>query len=76
MVIGSGASLLRLGHQVNLISTSTWPKRCSPTKGLEINTLPGLEPGYSEFPRIAAAAGLSYDDLIGELVRLAAARAA
>lgn len=31
---------------------------------LEINSLPGLEPGYSELPRIAAASGLAYDDLI------------
>ncbi|MCL4425207.1 MAG: hypothetical protein M1299_10190 [Firmicutes bacterium] len=40
-------------------------------KILEINTLPGLMPGYSEFPRMAAAAGLSYADLIGRIVQLA-----
>jgi D-alanine-D-alanine ligase len=31
---------------------------------LEINTLPGLMPGYSEVPRIAEAAGISYPELI------------
>jgi len=31
---------------------------------LEVNTLPGMEPGYSELPRMAAAAGMSYEDLV------------
>ena len=31
---------------------------------LEINTLPGLTPGYSEVPRIAERAGIGYTELI------------
>ncbi|HHY47552.1 MAG TPA: hypothetical protein GX506_09675 [Firmicutes bacterium] len=38
---------------------------------LEINSLPGLEPGYSEFPRIAAACGLAYEDLIVRILEYA-----
>lgn len=38
---------------------------------LEANSLPGLDPDYSDFPRAAKLAGLSYHQLIGELVRLA-----
>jgi len=44
-------------------------------KILEINTLPGLMPDYSEFPRMAAAAGMSYGDLIEKIVQLAWQRA-
>jgi len=32
---------------------------------LEVNTLPGLQPGYSDFPRMAGRAGIGY----GEVVR-------
>jgi D-alanine-D-alanine ligase len=38
---------------------------------IEINTLPGLEPGYSDFPKMAEKSGISYDDLIEELTLLA-----
>ncbi len=37
---------------------------------LEVNALPGLQPLYSEYPRMAEAGGLSYVDLIDELVQL------
>jgi D-alanine-D-alanine ligase len=35
---------------------------------LEINSLPGLKPQYSDLPKMALKAGLSYDDLIFEIV--------
>lgn len=35
---------------------------------LEINTLPGLMPDYSEVPRIALASGMSYEDLIARIL--------
>lgn len=38
---------------------------------IEINTLPGLEPGYSDFPKMAEKSGIKYDDLIEKLVLLA-----
>ena len=38
---------------------------------LEANSLPGLDPEYSDFPHAAKLAGISYHQLIGELVRLA-----
>lgn len=41
---------------------------------LELNTLPGLQDGYSDFPRIAAAAGYTYPDLILALLEIAAHR--
>lgn len=47
-----------------------------PGRGLlfnEINTLPGFTP-YSMFPSLWAATGLSYTDLLDELVRLAIER--
>lgn len=31
---------------------------------IEINSLPGLQRGYSDFPRMAEVAGMSYEDLI------------
>lgn len=31
---------------------------------IEINTLPGLELGYSDFPKMAEKSGIKYDDLI------------
>lgn len=43
---------------------------------LEINTLPGLMPDYSEMPRIAAKAGITYTDLISRLLNGALSRAA
>ena len=41
---------------------------------LEINPLPGLAPGFSDMVVIAAAAGLSYEELIGRIVRHAIGR--
>lgn len=38
---------------------------------LEVNALPGLQPEYSEFPRMAAAAGYMYDELIEKLMFIA-----
>jgi D-alanine-D-alanine ligase len=38
---------------------------------LEINTLPGMQPAYSDFPRVAYAAGYTYDTLIQKLLDLA-----
>lgn len=38
---------------------------------LEINTLPGMTPGYSDFPQIAEAAGYQYSDLIVKLLEIA-----
>ncbi len=41
---------------------------------LEVNSLPGLKPGYSDLPVMAQAGGLSYAALIQRIVALAAAR--
>lgn len=41
---------------------------------LEVNPLPGLSPADSSFPLMARAAGIPYEDLIGRLVDIAAAR--
>lgn len=41
---------------------------------LEINTLPGLTPGYSDLCLQAAAEGILYEDLILEILYLAAGR--
>ena len=41
---------------------------------LEINTLPGLTPGYSDLCLQATAEGMSYEDLILEILYLAAGR--
>jgi D-alanine-D-alanine ligase len=41
---------------------------------LEVNPLAGLAPGYSDLPNMAAMAGMSYGELIGEIVRCASAR--
>lgn len=43
---------------------------------LEVNTLPGLEVGYSDLPRIAEAAGVCYRDLINAIAQLALGRRA
>jgi len=37
---------------------------------LEINTLPGLRPGFSDFPKAAVAAGMSYGEMVHNIVRL------
>jgi D-alanine-D-alanine ligase len=41
---------------------------------LEINPLPGLTPGYSDICIQAAAEGIQYEDLILEILYLAAGR--
>jgi len=41
---------------------------------LEINTLPGLSPGFSDLCVIANAFGWSYEDLILEILYLGASR--
>ncbi len=38
---------------------------------LEINTLPGMQPGYSDFPRMAVIGGYDFAKLVGKLVDLA-----
>lgn len=35
---------------------------------IEINSLPGLQPGYSDLPRMANTAGLSYEELINSIL--------
>lgn len=40
-------------------------------KVLELNTLPGLQKNYSDFPNVAQAGGISYEELIQRLVDLA-----
>jgi len=41
---------------------------------LEINPLPGLAPGYSDYPMAAEAVGLAYDELIRAVAESALAR--
>lgn len=41
---------------------------------LEVNPLAGLTPGYSDLPLMAERVGMSYESLIGEIVRSAVAR--
>jgi len=41
---------------------------------IEINPLPGLTPGYSDLCIQAAADGIAYEDLILEILYLAAGR--
>lgn len=41
---------------------------------LEINSLPGLKPIYSDLPKMASKAGMSYEDLIFEIVETAIER--
>ena len=38
---------------------------------LELNTLPGLQIGYSDFPIAAKAAGYSYEEMLKKLIELA-----
>ncbi|MGA2481112.1 MAG: hypothetical protein ABSG63_20400 [Spirochaetia bacterium] len=44
------------------------------TRILEINTLPGLKPGYSDFTKMAPPAGLSYTELIRRILDSAMVR--
>jgi D-alanine-D-alanine ligase len=48
---------------------------CGKPRLLEINTLPGLSPGFSDLCVLAGAEGLSYTDLILEILYLGASRA-
>jgi D-alanine-D-alanine ligase len=41
---------------------------------LEVNPLPGLHPTYSDLPILASRAGISYVDLVGQVVAAAARR--
>jgi len=41
---------------------------------MEINTLPGLNPGHSDLPMLAAQEGLSFKDLIGAIIASAMKR--
>ena len=41
---------------------------------LEVNTLPGLQPGYSDLPRMAEPAGMSYAEVVRCIVESAARR--
>ena len=38
---------------------------------IELNTLPGMQKGYSDFPMTAEAAGYSYEELLNKLVNFA-----
>ncbi|MGI5838106.1 MAG: D-alanine--D-alanine ligase family protein [bacterium] len=38
---------------------------------LEVNTLPGMQPDYSDFPRMAVHGGYSFQDLVERLIELA-----
>lgn len=41
---------------------------------IEINSLPGLQPEYSDLPKMAKTAGLSYEDLIIRILEVATTR--
>lgn len=41
---------------------------------IEINSLPGLKPVYSDLPKMAAAAGMSYEELITQILKEAIKR--
>lgn len=41
---------------------------------IEINTLPGMQRSYSDFPKMAKAQGYDYEDLIEKLIKLAIER--
>ena len=41
---------------------------------LEVNTLPGMQPDYSEFPRMSVVAGYEYKDLVERLMEVALER--
>lgn len=41
---------------------------------MEINTLPGLNPGHSDLPLLAAQEGISYKDLVGAIIASAMQR--
>ncbi|MBT9152901.1 MAG: Vancomycin/teicoplanin A-type resistance protein VanA [Firmicutes bacterium] len=41
---------------------------------IDVNTLPGLEPGYSDYPKAAKAAGIEFKELVKHLLHSALAR--
>lgn len=41
---------------------------------IDINTLPGLRPNFSDFPNVATKGGYDYNDLINEILNLAVER--
>ncbi len=41
---------------------------------IEINPLPGLAPGYSDYPMLAEFCGMPYGELVRGILRAAAAR--
>ena len=41
---------------------------------LEVNPLPGLNPGYSDLPILSSMAGISFDQLLGSIVEAAGRR--
>jgi D-alanine-D-alanine ligase len=41
---------------------------------IEINPLPGLAPGYSDYPMLAEFCGVSYDELVASILRAGAQR--
>lgn len=41
---------------------------------IDVNTLPGLEPGYSDYPKAAKAAGMEFKDLVAHLLECAVLR--
>lgn len=41
---------------------------------IDVNTLPGLEPGYSDYPKAAKAAGIEFKELVQHLINSALAR--
>ena len=43
---------------------------------IEINPLPGLAPGYSDYPMLAERCGVAYDDLVREILLTAIQRQA
>ncbi|KAF0194598.1 MAG: D-alanine-D-alanine ligase [Bacillota bacterium] len=41
---------------------------------IDVNTLPGLEPGYSDYPKAAKAAGIEFKELVAHLLNSALSR--
>jgi D-alanine-D-alanine ligase len=70
-------SALRTHHAVGCLGLSRTDIRLSADNTpyvLEINPLPGLNPRESNFPAMAYAAGLKYEDLIDTILMSACAR--
>ena len=41
---------------------------------IEVNPLPGMVPGFSDYPRIAEKAGYSYGELVNKILKCALER--